>query len=220
MSENTLAQEVIDTSTNETSQAERTYTQREVDDMMARTRSATMKKVTSKYEDLGDPDELRTIVDSHRKHQQDQQLRRGEFDKILQDVVSKKDQEIQKRDRVIEQFKVETPIVDAAARYRAVNPEQVKALIRNQVRLNAEGEVEVIDPQGQIMRDDNGRPLNVDFLVQNFLNQNPHFVQPAPSTTAARSSLSVQNKPVDIGQLDLKNPEHRKLYAEQRGFRK
>lgn len=220
MSENTLASEVIDTSTNEQSQAERTYTQREVDDMMARTRSATMKKVATKYEDLGDPDELRSIVESHRKHQQDQQLKRGEFDKILQDVVSKKDVEIQKRDKIIETFKVESPLVDAAARYRAVNPEQVKALIRNQVRLNADGDVEVVDDRGEVRRDDNGRPVNVDFLVQDFLNRNPHFVQPAPSTTAARSTLNVQNNSVDLGSLDLKNPEHRKIYAEQRRFRK
>jgi hypothetical protein len=220
MSENTLASEVIDTSANEQSQAERTYTQREVDDMMARTRSAVTKKVASKYEELGDPDELRSIVESHRKHQQDQQLKRGEFDKILQDVVSKKDLEIQKRDKMIETFKVETPIVDAAARYRAVNPEQVKALIRNQVRLNADGDVEVLDDRGEVKRDDNGRPVDVDFIVQDFLNRNPHFVQPAPSTTAARSSLNVQTSSTDLGSLDLKNPEHRKIYAEQRGFRK
>jgi hypothetical protein len=57
-----------------TTQAERLYTQKELDDMMARTRSAVQKKVSSKYEDLGDPDELRAIVEQHRKSQQDQQL--------------------------------------------------------------------------------------------------------------------------------------------------
>lgn len=202
----------------ETQTQAKTFTQDEVNAILARTKSQLEKKYTSKYDELGDPDELREIVSNHRKHQQDQQLKRGEFDRILQDVVSKKDLEIQKRDRLIEQFKLESPIVDAAARYRAVNPEQVKALVRNQVRLSSEGEVEVLDTRGEVRRDDNGQPVSVDFLIQDFLNNNPHFVSAAPSTTAAKSNHQQAGK-VNLGELDLKNPAHRKLYAEQRGFR-
>ena len=72
-------------------QAEKTYSQKELDDMMARTRASVQKKIMSKYEDLGDPDELREIVSNYRKSQQDQQVKRGEFDKVLQDLAAKKD---------------------------------------------------------------------------------------------------------------------------------
>ena len=204
-------------SQNETQATVKTYTQKEVDDMMAKTKNAVMKKISSKYEELGDPDELKTIVNNYQKVQQEQQLKRGEFDKVIQEMAQRKDAEIQKRDKIIESFKVETPIVDAAARYRAVNPDQVKALIRNQVRLGPEGEVEVLDDKGSVRYDDSGKPVSVDSFVQSWLQANPHFVSAAPATTNTRSNVtgSTMNK-VDMTKLDMKNPEHRKIYADYR----
>lgn len=204
-------------STTETTQAVRTYTQKEVDDMMAKTKTAVMKKVTSKYEELGDPEELKTIVSSYQKVQQEQQLKRGEFDKVIQELASKKDVEIQKRDRIIESFKLETPLMEAASRFRAVAPEQVKMLVRNNVRLNADGDVEVVDAEGKVRYDDSGRLLSVDSYVQEFLSKNPHFVQATPSTTSSRSNVAgASSSKLDISKLDFKNPEHRKQYAEYR----
>jgi hypothetical protein len=204
-------------STTETTQAVRTYTQKEVDDMMAKTKTAVMKKVTSKYEELGDPEELKTIVSNYQKVQQEQQLKRGEFDKVIQELASKKDVEIQKRDRIIESFKLETPLMEAASRFRAVAPEQVKMLVRNNVRLNADGEVEVVDAEGKVRYDDSGRLLSVDSYVQEFLSKNPHFVQATPSTTSSRSNVAGGSSgKLDVSKLDFKNPEHRKQYAEYR----
>jgi len=209
----TSAMDGTEQSQNET-QATKTYTQKEVDDMMAKTKTAVMKKVSSRYEDLGDPDELREIVQQHRKSKEDYQLKRGEFERVLQEKLSAKDQEIQKRDRLIEEFKLNNPVIDAAARYRAVNPEQVKALVRNNVRLNADGEVEVIDRDGQVKYDDKGQRISVDTFVQSWLQENPHFVQPTPSTTATRSNVGFTQDRLDITKLDMKLPEHRKMYAE------
>jgi hypothetical protein len=212
----TSATEGTDTSINE-NQAVKTYTQKEVDDMMAKTKTAVTKKLTSKYEDLGDPDELRNIVSSFRTQQQELEVKRGNFDKVIQELATKKDAEIQKRDRVIESFKVETPIIEAASRFRAVAPDQVKALIRSNVRLNQDGEVEVLDDKGQARYDDSGHLLSVDSYVQEFLSKNPHFVSAAPATTNTKSNVSgnTMNK-VDISKLDMKNPEHRKIYADYR----
>lgn len=198
----------------ETTQATKTFTQDEVNALMARTKSQLEKKFSSKYEDLGDPDELREIVQQHRKSKEDYQLKRGEFEKVLQEKLSAKDQEIQKRDRLIEEFRLNSPVIDAAARYRAVNPEQVKALIRNNLRLNADGEVEVIDREGKVKYDDKGQRISVDSYVQSWLQENPHFVQPTPSTTATRSNVGFTQDRLDITKLDMKNPEHRKMYAE------
>jgi len=202
---------------NETQATEKTFTQAEVNAILAKTKSQLEKKYTSKYEELGDPDTLKQIVSEHQKIQQEQQLKRGEFDRVIQELAAKKDAEIQKRDKVIESFKVETPIVDAAARYRAVNPEQVKALIRNQVRLNQDGDVEVLDDKGLVRYDDSGKPVSVDSFVQSWLQSNPHFVSATPATTNTKSNVSGnQQKKVDISKLDMKNPEHRKIYADYR----
>lgn len=207
-----------DTAT-ENSQAdvERTYTQREVDDMMARMKSTVAKKVLKPYEDLGDPEELRTIKTSWQQKQQEEQIKRGEFEKILQDMASKKDAEIQKRDNLIREFKVEQPLVTLAAKYRSVNPEQVKTLLKSNLRLNADGEVEVTDSKGAVRYDDDGTPLSVDKYVKEFLDANPHFVGATPATTHTNGNISkVNSDSFDLSKLDLTRPEHRKLYAEAR----
>jgi hypothetical protein len=213
----TSATEGTDTSQNDNQATVKTFTQDEVNAILAKTKNQLEKKYSSKYEELGDPDTLRQIVSEHQKAQQEQQLKRGEFDRIIQELAAKKDAEIQKRDKVIESFKVETPIVDAAARYRAVNPDQVKALIRNQVRLSPEGEVEVLDEKGVVRYDDSGKPVSVDSFVQSWLQSNPHFVSAAPATTNTKSNVTGNTaKKVDMSKLDMKNPEHRKIYADYR----
>lgn len=217
MSDNTSATTETTEVSTETTQATKTFTQDEVNAILAKNKSQLEKKFASKYEDLGDPEELRNIVSQYNKTREEQAIKRGEFEKVLQEKLAARDAEISKRDKIIEEFRLNTPVLDAAARYRAVAPEQVKQLIRNNLRLNAEGEPEIVDREGKVRYDDAGRPLSVDSFVQEFLQQNPHFVQPTPSTTATRSNLGgAKIDKLDVSKLDMKNPEHRKLYAEYR----
>ena len=198
-------------------QASKTFTQDEVNAILARTKTQIEKKFASKYEDLGDPDELRTIKTEWEKKQQEQQIKRGEFEKTLQELASKKDQEIQKRDSVIKEYKINTPLLSAAAQFRAVNAEQVKSLLSQNVRLNQDGDVEVVDTKGAVRYKDNGTPLAVDDLVREFLDSNPHFVSATPATTNTKSNVSdVKSGKVDISKLDMTKPADRKLYAEHR----
>ena len=196
---------------------QRTYSQQEFDDAMAKMKASVQKKVAKPYEDLGDIEELRTIKSSWEQKQQEEQVKRGEFEKILQDLASKKDAEILKRDRVIQEYKVDVPLLSTASKLRSVNPEQVKSLLKSQVRMNSDGEVEVIDHNGSVRYNDKGQAWGVEDLVQDFLSANPHFVAATPATTMGRSNISNGSpQKVDISKLDLKNPEHRKVYAEYR----
>ena len=220
MSENTLVKDATDAASEQTenqAQATKTYTQDEVDGMLARMKGSLSKKLLKPYEDLGDPDELRSIKTEWEKKQQEQQIKRGEFEKTLTELAAKKDAEIQKRDSVIKEYKVNTPLLSAAAQYRAVNAEQVKALLSQNVRLNQEGEVEVVGNDGAVRYNDAGAPLGVNDLVREFLDSTPHFVQTSPSTTNSKSSVTNQSPgKLDISKLDMKNPEHRELYREYR----
>ena len=220
MSENTLVNDMGTDPAGETAnqaQAAKTYTQEEVDNMMARMRGSLEKKLLKPYQELGDPDTLRQIKSDWEKKQEEAQVKRGEFEKILQEKAAKWDSEIQKRDSVIKEYKINTPLLSAAAQFRAVNAEQVKALLANQVRLNQDGDVEVVDDKGSVRYNDKGEPWSVNDLVKTFLDSNPHFVQPTPATTNSKSSISApQTGKVDISKLDMKNPEHRKQYAEYR----
>lgn len=219
MSDNTLVQDMATDAASDQAenqaQATKTYTQKEVDDMMARMKGSLEKKLLKPYAELGDPDTLRQIKTEYEQRQQEQQIKRGEFEKTLQELAAKKDSEIQKRDAIIKEYKVNTPLLSAAAKYRAVNADQVKALLQGNVRLNSEGEVEVVDAKGSVRYNDNGEPLLVDDLVNEFLKQNPHFVQPTPATTNTKTNIQPgKSGKVDISSLDMKNPQHRKLYAE------
>lgn len=209
---------VTDTTSQNTNQesAAKTYTQEEFDNHMARMKASISKKFEKQLAELGDIEELKQIKAEHERKAFEEQKKRGEFDKILQDLAAKKDAEIAKRDQIIKEYTVDLPLVQAAAQLRAVNAEQVKALLKPQVRFNQDGAVEIVDDKGQPRYTDKGTPFKVEDLVSEFLQTNPHFVQPTPATTQGRSNIGQGPAKVDINSLDMKNPEHRKLYQEMR----
>jgi hypothetical protein len=221
MSDNTLVTDnATDAATEQTAnqaQADKTYTQQEVDNMMARMKGSLEKKLLKPYQDLGDPDELRTLRIEAEKRAQEQQIKRGEFEKTLQELAAKKDAEILKRDAVIKDYKVNMPLLSAAAKFNAVNAEQVKALLAQNVRLNNDGEVEVVDEKGLVRYNDKGEAVGVDDLVRGFLDLNPHFKVANPSTTNTKSNVSIgTSEKLDISKLNMQDPQHRKLYAAHR----
>lgn len=219
MSDNTLVGESatdaqVETTENQADeQVSKVYTQLEVDNMMARMKGSLQKKLLKPYEDLGDPDELRSLRQQAEAKRQEDQIKRGEFEKTLQELAHKKDAEIKARDVVITEYKVNSPLLNAAAKYRSVNPEQVKALLASSVRLNDTGDVEVVGTDGAVRYNDSGEPVGVDDLVKEFLSSNPHFVQPTASTsnTQSNSGVTQLSKGMDVNSLDMKNPKHREL---------
>lgn len=217
MSENTLVSDDTGSSENiNQAPVEKTYTQKEVDDMMARAKGAIQKKVASKYEDLGDPDELRQLKAEYEQRKLDEQKKRGEFDKIIADLAAKKDAEIAKRDEVIKSYTVDMPLVNTAAQLGAVNPNQVKALLKPNLRLGESGDVEVLDEKGTVRYSDKGQPFRVEDLVKEFLDQNPHFKAAGPATTQGKSNVSQSREKLDITKLDMSKPADRKIYQEYR----
>lgn len=214
MSENTLANE--DTGSSEINQATaKTYTEQEVNDMMGRLKGSLTKKLTKQWEDLGDPEELRALKTDAEKRKLDDQKKRGEFDSIMSEFAKKKDDEIRKRDEIIRNYTVDVPLVTAAAQFKAVNAEQVKQLLKSQVRLGENGDVEVLDTKGTIRYNDQGQPLKVEDLVSEFIQNNPHFRQAGPSTSQGKSNVGSSLDKVDVSKLDMKNPQHRAMYKEQ-----
>jgi len=216
--------EFTDTQAEEKVQAtetqEKFYSQKEFDDAMAKMRHAVTQKALKPYQELGDIEELRELRASQERAKHEEAMKKGEFEQLLQEMAAKKDAEIQKRDAVIKEYKVDTPLLNAAAKYRSVNPEQVKALLKGNVRLGEQGEVEVVDTNGQVRYNDSGVPLGVDDLVNEFLSTNPHFVQPTPSTANTKSSYDNSLGELDINKLDMSNPKDRERYAKWRDAKK
>jgi hypothetical protein len=216
MTDNSLANE--DTGSSETNQAQsvKTYTQEEVDNMMARTKGAVQKKYEKTLADLGDIDELRQLKATHEQQQLELQKKRGQFDEIMRELAEKKDAEIRKRDEIIKSYTVDMPLVNTAAQMGAVNPKQVQALLKSNLRLGETGEVEVLDEKGTVRYSDKGQPFKVEDLVKEFLDSNPHFKSAGPSTTQGKSNVTQSREKFDITKLNMSNPADRKLYAEYR----
>mgnify|MGYP003654118959 CR=1 FL=1 len=205
------------TTTTNNDQAETTYSQKEVDDMMARTKTSVTRKLNKQYEDLGDIDSLRTLVTDAETRQHDADIAKGDFDKILKDVVQKKDEKITSLENTVRGYTVNSPLLNAAATHRSINPEQVRSLLADKVKLDTEGVVQVIDGNNVARYNDSGAPLTVDELVVEFLDTNPHFVQPTRSTTNTNSSNdSTSIDQLDVSKLDMKDPKHRAKYAKYR----
>lgn len=200
----------------ENQEAGKTYTQEEFDRHMSGLRKSLESKFERQFSELGDLDELKQLKANAEKQRQEEALKKGEFEKILGELAQKKDAEIQKRDQVIREYRVNTPLLDAAAKHRAVAPEQIKTLLAQNVRLSDDGEVEVLDQSGTVRYDDSGKLFSVDSLVKEFLDANPHFVAPGAATTNTQSSVSTGNMSRDFNleDLDLTRPEHRKIYQE------
>lgn len=216
MSDNALANE--DTgSLNENNQAnkqEKTYTQKDLDDMAAKIKNSVARKYEKLFEELGDPDELRSIKSDYEKRKLEDQKKRGEFDRILQEMAEKKDQEIRKRDEIIRNYSIDLPLVNAAAQLRAVNADQVKQLLKPHLRLNETGEVEVLDEKGSVKYTEKGTPYRVEDLVSEFLKTNPHFVQPTASTTNGRTNIGQGPQKIDLKSLNMKDPKQRQMYKD------
>ncbi len=200
----------------ENQEAGKTYTQEEFDRHMSGLRKSLESKFERQFSELGDLDELKQLKATAEKQRQEEALKKGEFEKILGELAQKKDAEIQKRDQVIREYRVNSPLLDAAAKHRAVAPEQIKTLLAQNVRLSNDGEVEVLDQSGTVRYDDSGKLYSVDSLVKEFLDANPHFVAPGAATTNTQSSVSTGNASRDFNleDLDLTRPEHRKIYQE------
>jgi len=201
---------------------EKFYSQKEFDDAMAKTRAAVERKVTKQFEGLGDLEELKTIKSQIENKKFEEQKSKGDFDSILKEMASKKDAEIARRDQIIAQYRVDSPLLETAAKYRAVAPEQVKALLRNNIRLTQDGEVEVVDNNGTTRYKDSGDPMGVEDLVKSFLDANPHFVAAGPSTTQTKSGMgsSGVNSKIDITKLDMSKPSDRQIYAQWKNEQK
>ena len=194
----------------------KTFTQDEFNDAMASVRKKTEANVLKKFQGV-DVTKYRDLLQKEEDSILEEQKKRGEFEKILKDTAEKKDQRINQLHNQLNSIKVDGALLDAAAKYRAINPGQVVQLIKEQVKLNDAGDVEVVDKNGAPRYAESGDLLSCDIFVSEFLKENSHFVLSGPSGSGSKSNTQTQGlTPVDISKLDMNDPAQRKIYAEHR----
>lgn len=198
-------------------QAGKTFTQEDVDKFVRERLDRERKKFSKQFEGV-DVEKYRSLMEKEEKLQMEQHAARGEFEKVLQTTVQKKDTQIQELQKQLQTIKVDGTLLSAASANKAVNPNQVVRLLKDQIRLNNTGEVEIVDDTGSVRYTDSGSAMGVEDLVSEFLQQNPHFVSAGPSGSGSQGSVasaagSATGK-VDISKLDMSKAQDRALFRE------
>ena len=200
----------------ETPQAQ-TFTQDEVNNIVER---RLAKERGSMYKKLGvdDIDVAINAVKTQKEAEEKQRIQKGEFEEILKTRTQEFNKEKENLESQLRDIKINKSLLSSASRNKAINPDQVVELLKGNIQLNESGNVEILDKNGIARYSKSGELLTTDELVQEFLTQNPHFVSATPSGSGTVSNVDRQelNKPLNLSELNMNNPEDRKKYAEYR----
>ena len=176
MSDSEIMATEAETETAAVQTQDKMFTQAELDKVVA----GRLERETRKFEKkLGDInlDEARQVLKERDDASLQAQKERGEFESILKDTVSKKDQEINAYKTRLHQTLVDGALLNAASTNNAINPDQVSTLLKHHVRLAEDGTVEITDSNNAPRYNDKGDLLSVNEAVSEFLTANPHFMR-------------------------------------------
>lgn len=197
---------------------EKTFTQADLDKVVADRIARERRKFEKKYEGI-DPEYYTELSAKAEKEKQDKLKAKGEFEQILKQQAEKSQAQINQLMNQVKTIKVDGSLLDTASKMKAVNPGQVSQLLKDQVTMNEAGDVEIVDPKtGQVRYNDKGEHLSISDLVSEFLTTNPHFVAATPAGSGATSKVGDvgSSEKFDVTKLDMSKAEDRKLYAEYR----
>ena len=166
-------------------------------------------------------DDVKSVMNELKKQEEEKQIERGKFDEVIKQKTQEYNQKISKLENELKDERIDKQLVNAASKHKAINPEQIKSLLKENVHLNKDGKVEVLDNSGTPRYNKDGDLLTVDEAVQEFLTQNAHFQAATPQGSGSVSNVgqSKTNKTLNISELDMNNPDDRKAYAEYRKAR-
>jgi len=218
INEQTTATVTEDSKNNETQGTDNqpVYTEKQFRDAMKGARLSGEQRVLKKFDGI-DVEHYKTLLEKEESERLSKAKEKSEFEKLLKENAEKFNSKITSLTSELTKIKVDGALINAASTLRAINPEQVSQLVRNAVKLSETGEAEVVDPKtGQTRYTESGDPMTINELVSEFLSANSHFVAAGTPGGGSKSNTDYKGAQVDISKLDMKNPEHRKIYAEQR----
>ena len=176
-----------------------TFTQEHVDyivkERLAKERASIYKKL-----DVEDLDTAINAVKSTREAEEKQKIQKGEFEQILKEKSEEYGKKIGTLESELRDIKINKALLSSASKNRAINPDQVVELLKNNIKLSDSGSVEILDKNNIARYNSKGELLTTDEFVQEFLTQNPHFVTATPSGSGSVSNVdrTELNKPLNL----------------------
>ena len=194
-----------------------TFTEDEMNEIV-RKRLAKERGIMYKKLGVDDLEVALNAVKTQKQAEEAQKIQKGEFEEILKTRTQEFNKEKENLESQLRDIKINKSLLSSASRNKAINPDQVVELLKTNMQLNESGNVEILDKNGVTRYNKAGELLTTDELVQEFLTQNPHFVSATPSGSGTVSNVDRQelNKPLNLSELNMNNPEDRKKYAEYR----
>ena len=180
---------------------------------LAKERASIYKKL-----DVEDLETAIQAVQNQKQAEEKTKIQKGEFEQILKEKSEEFNKKYTSLEKELKDIKINKSLLSSASKNRAINPDQVVELLKNNIKLNETGNVEILDKNGIARYNSKGELLTTDELVNEFLTQNPHFVTATPSGSGSVSNVdrSELSKPFNLSELDMNNPADRKKYAEYR----
>lgn len=193
-------------------QATKTFTQDEVNEIV----SKRVAQVKAKYSSI-DQDEISQLRAFKEQMEEERLMKKQDFDSLLKKHKEKADTEINTLRGELQKIKVDGALINAASKAKAVAPEQVAKLLKDSVKLEADGSVVVLDSEGKPRYNDDAEAYTVDALVEEFLSTNQFFRAAGPSGTGSASNVAEhKSSEFDLSQLDMTKAEHREIYKKMR----
>ena len=192
-----------------------TFTQEQLDNIIKSRLEAEKSKYEKKLQE-----EEKQKAEILRQKQVEEAKTKADIEKIMQERIKEKEEEVLRYKNQIKKEKVDNSILSIASSNNAINPSQVVALLKEEVKYNDDGRIEVVDNNSNVRYNKSGKSVTIEERVKEFLDSNPHFRKGSMSGSGSQSAIGGKTvKPFNLQDLDLSNPEDRKAYAEYRKIR-
>ena len=188
------------------------FTQEQLDNIIKSRLEAEQRKYEKKLQEQ--ESQRQEIL---KQKQLEEAKTKQDLEKIMQERLSEKEQELLKYKTQIKKEKVDNSILSVASQNKAISPAQVVALLKDEVKYTDDGRIEIVDNNSNVRYNSKGELLTIEDRVKEFLDSNPHFRQGSLSGSGSQSAIGGKTvKPFNLQDLDLSKPEDRKAYAEYR----
>ena len=189
-----------------------TFTQEQLDNIIKSRLEAEKSKYEKKLQE-----EEKQKAEILRQKQVEEAKTKADIEKIMQERIKEKEEEVLRYKNQIKKEKVDNSILSIASSNNAINPSQVVALLKEEVKYNDDGRIEVVDNNSNVRYNKSGKPFSLEDRVKEFLDSNPHFRKGSMSGSGSQSAIGGKTvKPFNLQDYDHSNPEDRKAYAEYR----
>ena len=188
------------------------FTQEQLDNIIKSRLEAEQRKYEKKLQE-----EEKQKAEILKQKQLEEAKTKADLEKIMQERLQEKDQEVLRYKTQIKKEKVDNSILSIASSNNAINPSQVVSLLKEEVKYNDDGRIEVVDNHSNVRYNTKGELLTLEDRVKEFLDSNPHFRKGSVSGSGSQSAIGGKTvKPFNLQDLDLSKPEDRQAYSEYR----